>query len=157
MWRGCCWNVFQQLFTGLYSSFCERGGRRELRPQRHFFSSPMIHDTYRHDDGPWNLFNWPDSNKLQLDSFSLRSCKATHTSDIRKSSYRERSISESKNGRRRELQGAFFITALLSQKARSGLGCQPIQTFQTAIKNKMGFQSLHNRIYKSPIIYFLNM
>lgn len=90
-----------------------------------FFSSPMIHDRYKQDADPQHLLNWLDGKKLQLDISPLWCSKAPHTSDVRKSQRCKRFISESKKSRRLELQGAFFIAPLRSQKASRGLAVRP--------------------------------
>lgn len=105
-----------------------------------FFSSPMIHDRYKQDEDDLNLFNWSDCNELRLDLSPLCCSEVTHTSDVRKPSY-WKGLCEwqtSESGRRPELRGATFILLFLSQKARFGLGPQPIKTFQTAIQEQKG-------------------
>lgn len=148
MWRSCCWNVFQQLFIGLYSSFSERR-KQELRPQRQFFhlqwsmvdiNKMMILGSYLIDLTVMNC-SWIFSLYGVLKPLALRTLGRHH---IAKGLSLSQRIADGGN-----CKGPFSSLLCFSRKSRSKLGCQPIKTFQTATKSKMGFQSLQNRIYKS--------
>lgn len=84
--------------------------------------SYLIDLTVINCSGIFSLYGVPKPLTLQ----TLGSCRI------------EKALSPNHNGRQLELREASLVLPVLSQKARFGLGCRPIKTFQAAIQEQNG-------------------